>query len=74
MKRKLKPIWKNRLFNLGIIISLFIILYDFYSVTIRGWITNQLGRFTIFGLITHFLSWILLFYCIDKKDLASWND
>ncbi len=75
MKRRLKPIWKNRLCDLGIMISTFIILHDLYSITVKGWITNQLGQFTILGLITHIFSWLLLFYCLDqKKDLASWND
>lgn len=56
MKKKIKIKWENVLLAIVGMISSFVVLDTVYTITVRGWITDQLATITRAGIVINIIS------------------
>lgn len=75
MKKKTKIKWKNILLAIVGIITSCIVLDTVYTITIRGWITNQLATITWAGIVVNVISLTIsisiILYFIEEMEKRS---
>lgn len=54
--KKIKIKWKNVLLLILLLISLGLVFYDTYILTINSWITSEISTWTWYGFITFILA------------------